>query len=127
LIILLASCVCAFALDPSLDVSQYAHTMWKFRDGFTKGAVFAITQTPDGYLWLGTEFGLVRFDGRRAVPWQPPRNQDLPPGGINALLVSRNGTLWIGTWNGLASWKDGNLTRYPQLDGEMIFDLFEES
>jgi ligand-binding sensor domain-containing protein len=55
--ILLACCACAFALDPSLDVSQYAHTTWKFRDGITKGAVFSIAQTPDGYLWLGTELG----------------------------------------------------------------------
>jgi ligand-binding sensor domain-containing protein len=55
--ILLACCACAFALNPSLDVSQYAHATWKFRDGITKGAVFSIAQTPDGYLWLGTELG----------------------------------------------------------------------
>src|SRR2546428_8878199 len=63
---------CAFALDPSLDVSQYAHTSWKIRDGFTKGIISSIAQTPDGYLWLGTEFGLLRFDGARSVSWQPP-------------------------------------------------------
>jgi signal transduction histidine kinase/ligand-binding sensor domain-containing protein len=124
--ILLACCRCAFALDPSLDISQYAHTMWKFRDGFTKGAIFSVAQTPDGYLWLGTEFGLVRFDGVRAVPWQPPQNQHLPPGIIYSLLVSRNGTLWIGTWTGLASWKDGKLTRYPEIDGEIVFHLLED-
>src|SRR5215469_11887257 len=126
LIIPLAWCICALALDPSLDVSQYAHTMWKFRDGFTRGAVFVIAQTPDGYLWLGTEFGLVRFDGIRAVPWQPPKTQTLPPGPIYALLASRNGTLWIGTWTGLTSWKDGNVTRYPELEGEAVFDLLED-
>src|SRR5215469_2577525 len=63
-------CRCALALNPSLDVSQYAHTAWKFRDGFTKGTIVSIAQTPDGYLWLGTEFGLLRFDGVRSVPWQ---------------------------------------------------------
>jgi signal transduction histidine kinase/ligand-binding sensor domain-containing protein len=124
--ILLACCACAFALDPSLDVSQYAHTTWKFRDGITKGAVFSIAQTPDGYLWLGTEFGLVRFDGTRAVPWQPSENQHLPSGAIYALLVSRDGTFWIGTWTGLASWKDGKVTRYPELDGEAVFSLLED-
>ena len=71
-VVLLAWCPCAMALDPALDVSQYAHTSWKVRDGFVKGAIFAIAQTPDGYLWLGTESGLYRFDGVRAVPWQPP-------------------------------------------------------
>jgi len=76
--ILLAWCPCAFTLDPSLDVSQYAHTAWKIRDGFTKGTISSIAQTPDGYLWLGTEFGLLRFDGVRNVPWQPSPNHHLP-------------------------------------------------
>jgi ligand-binding sensor domain-containing protein len=53
----------AYALNPALDVSQYAHTAWKIREGFTKGAIYAIAQTPDSYLWLSTEFGLLRFDG----------------------------------------------------------------
>src|ERR1700745_910493 len=63
---------CAFALDPSLDISQYAHTAWKIREGFTRGQVDSITQTPDGYLWLGAEFGLLCFDGIWGVPWQRP-------------------------------------------------------
>ena len=53
------------ALDPSLDVSQYGHTAWTARNGFSVGAIFAMAQTPDGYLWLGSEFGLFRFDGVR--------------------------------------------------------------
>src|ERR1700686_2684300 len=71
LAILLACCSCAFALDPSLDINQYAHTAWKIREGFSKGRVTSFTQTPDGYLWLGTEFGLLRFDGVRNVPLGP--------------------------------------------------------
>ena len=69
--ILLAYCPCVLALDPSLDVSQYAHTAWKVSEGFSKGVIFSIAQTPDGYLWLGTEFGLLRFDGVRNTEWQP--------------------------------------------------------
>ena len=76
---ILLACPAALALDPALDLSQYAHTAWKIRDGFFKGAILAIAQTPDGYLWLGTEFGLLRFDGVRAVPWAA---QHLPPGRI---------------------------------------------
>src|SRR5262245_37370483 len=79
----------AFALNPALDVSQYAHTSWKIRDGFPKGQVISIAQTPDGYLWLGTEFGLVRFDGVRNVPWRPPPDQHLPSTNILSLLVAR--------------------------------------
>src|SRR5215467_13287090 len=107
----------AFALDPALDVSQYAHSSWRIRDGFFKGAIYSMAQTPDGYLWLGTEFGLLRFDGIRNVPWQPPSDQELPSSTISRLLATRDGTLWIGTISGLASWKNGKLTQYPELDG----------
>src|SRR5262249_59965521 len=103
-VILLAAC--AFALDPKLDVSQYAHTAWRIREGFARGSITPIAQTPDGYLWLGTEFGLLHFDGVRTVPWQPPSDQHLPSSNISRLLVTRDGTLWIGTYKGLASWKD---------------------
>src|SRR5262245_51384749 len=112
---LLAWCPGALALNPSLDVSQYAHTAWKIRDGFTRGAIFAIAQTPDGYLWLGTESGLVRFDGVQTVPWQPSAGQRLPSNFINALLVARDGTLWIGTTRGLASLRDGKLSIYRKV------------
>jgi signal transduction histidine kinase/ligand-binding sensor domain-containing protein len=123
---MLAWCARAVALDPSLDISQYAHTMWRVRDGFAKGEIDSIAQTPDGYLWLGTEFGLFRFDGMRAVPWQPPGNQHLPPGTVYSLLVSQNGTVWIGTRKGLASWKDGKLKRYQELEGEFIYAVLED-
>src|SRR3977135_3265111 len=93
--ILLGWCPPALALNPSLDVSQYAHTAWKIRDGFTKGQITSIAQTPDGYLWLGTEFGLLRFDGVRNVPWQPPADQRLPNSWIRSLAAAPHGTLWV--------------------------------
>ena len=104
---LLALPTSALALDSALDVSQYAHTAWKVRDGFTKGVINAIAQGPEGYLWLGTDYGLYRFDGVRAVPWQPPPGQQLPSNFIASLLVARDGTLWIGTLQGLSSWREG--------------------
>jgi ligand-binding sensor domain-containing protein len=119
-------CPCAFALDPALDVSQYAHTAWKIREGFSKGLITSIAQTPDGYVWLGTEFGLLRFDGVRNVPWQPPPDQHLPSTNIFGLLASRDGTLWIGTRKGLASWKGGRITQYPELAGLAVGPLLED-
>jgi len=116
---------CAFALDPSLDVNQYSHTAWTVRGGFFKSSISAIVQTPDGYIWLGTESGLLRFDGVRAIPWQPPSNQHLPPGTIRSLLVSQDGTLWIGA-HGLATWKNGKLTEYPELADQIVFALLED-
>jgi signal transduction histidine kinase/ligand-binding sensor domain-containing protein len=117
---------CALALNPALDVSQYAHTSWKIRDGFSKGTIDAIAQTPDGYLWLGTEFGLLRFDGVRNVVWQPPAGETLPSTWVRSLLVGRDGTLWIGTLKGLASWKDGKLAQYPRIGGMSVDTLLED-
>jgi len=122
----LAWCSCAFALNPSLDINQYAHTAWTVRDGFFKGSVTSIAQTPDGYLWLGTESGLLRFDGVRSVPWQPPAGEHLPSSNIRKLLAARDGRLWIGTNEGLASWKDGKLAHYPELDGRAVLTVFED-
>jgi len=124
--ILLTASTCAFALDPSLDVSQYEHTAWKIREGFTKGTVFSMAQTPDGYLWLGTEFGLVRFDGVQTIPWQPPAGQALPSNYIRDLLVTSDGTLWIGTLKGLASWKNGTLIGYPEIAGHVVGPLLQD-
>ena len=115
----------ALALNPSLDVSQYAHTSWTARDGFSVGSIFAIAQTPDGYLWLGSEFGLFRFDGLHAVPWHPPAGQQLPQKPY-ALLVSRDGTLWIGTFAGLVSWDGQKLTQYPQIGHRFVTSLVED-
>jgi ligand-binding sensor domain-containing protein len=124
--ILLACCPCAFALNPSLDINQYAHTAWTVREGFFKGGIYSIAQTTDGYLWLGTQFGLLRFDGVRSVPWQPPAGEQLPSSIIRRLLAARDGRLWIGTDKGLANWKDGKLTHYPELAGQSVFTLVED-
>jgi signal transduction histidine kinase/ligand-binding sensor domain-containing protein len=123
---LLAWCPGAFALNPALDVSQYVHTAWRIRDGFSKGTINSIAQTPDGYLWLGTEVGMLRFDGMRPVPWQPPSGPSLPSSNIQTLLTTKDGVLWIGTDLGLAWWKDGKLTRYEPLGGRFIGSLVED-
>ena len=123
---LLAGRLCVFALDPTLDVSQYAHTAWKIREGFTKGTITSIAQTPDGYLWLGTEFGLLRFDGVRNDLWQPPPDQHLPDSYVRSLLAARDGTLWIGTAKGLTSWKNRRLALYPELAEKAVDSLLED-
>jgi ligand-binding sensor domain-containing protein len=116
----------AYALDPALDVSQYAHTEWTAGAGLTTGKINAIAQTPDGYLWLGTDFGLFRFDGVRAVQWRPPAGQQLPSNSVSSLYTSRDGTLWIGTLKGPASWKDGRLKEYPELAGFYVVRILED-
>ncbi len=96
------------------------------RDGSLKSNVWSIAQTADGYLWLGTAVGLFRFDGVRGVPWQPPGGERLASNTITRLLVARDGRLWLGTLKGLASWKDGRLTHYPEVPSQLIDTLVED-
>src|SRR5580658_6175972 len=124
--LLLAWCPGAFALDPSLDISQYAHTAWRVHDGSAIGAANVFAQTPDGYLWLGTQFGLLRFDGVRATPWQPPAGKALPDDRIRTLFAARDGILWIGTNRGLVSWDGIKLIQYPQFDETPVTGLVED-
>jgi signal transduction histidine kinase/ligand-binding sensor domain-containing protein len=103
----------AVALDPSRQVSQYGHTVWRTSDGDLPSIPHVIAQTTDGYLWIGTEDGLVRFDGIRFVPWKPPAGESFCSCGVVSLLGGRDGSLWIGTPKGLYLSKDGTLTNYP--------------
>ncbi|AXC10169.1 Membrane associated, signal transduction histidine kinase-like ATPase [Acidisarcina polymorpha] len=114
LTLLLATCS-ARAVDANTRISQYGHTVWRIQDGVFSGAPNAIAQTTDGYLWIGTQNGLVRFDGVRFVPWIPPKGK-LLSSGIFALLAARDGGLWIGTSANLAHLQNGNLTNY--MDGQ---------
>ena len=124
--VLLACCRNSLALNPSLDITQYAHNAWLFREGFPTGSISSMTQTPDGYLWLGTEFGLWRFDGVRPARWHPPGADRLPEDRINALLAARDGTLWIGWHEGLSSWNGARLIRFPEFDGYNVSALLED-
>ncbi|MGA6982541.1 MAG: two-component regulator propeller domain-containing protein, partial [Candidatus Sulfotelmatobacter sp.] len=100
------------ALDPTKHVSQYTHTAWRIQDGAFAGAPNAIAQTADGYLWIGTLAGLVRFDGVRFVPWTAPDKKALLSSDIYSLLGATDGSLWIGSGHGLSRWKTGDLTNY---------------
>jgi signal transduction histidine kinase/ligand-binding sensor domain-containing protein len=101
-----------WAVDPSRHISQYAHTAWRIQDAVFSGSPNAITQTKDGYLWIGTQTGLVRFDGVRFVPWIPPDGQHLPSSNVISLLGARDGSLWIGMDGGLSRWDKRDLTSY---------------
>ncbi|WP_321475560.1 two-component regulator propeller domain-containing protein [uncultured Paludibaculum sp.] len=84
----------AFAIDPNRAMSQYVRDRWSTESGFPKGAVYDIAQTTDGYLWFGTERGLVRFDGRsfHLIRDADPR---LSTGHVLGLIGDRDGALWV--------------------------------
>jgi PAS domain S-box-containing protein len=108
-----------------LEINQYAHTAWTVRDGFFNGAINAIGQDRAGYLLLATEFGLLRFDGVRAVPG--PADEHIARGDIRAVFAASDGRVWIGTALGLSSWKDGHLTDYAELAGQRVLSVLEDT
>jgi signal transduction histidine kinase/streptogramin lyase len=116
---LLAYCPCAFAVDPTIQVTQYAHSSWRVQDGAFRGAPAVITQTKDGYLWIGTDLGLVRFDGVRFVSWNPPSGEKLADPRVFSLLAARDGSLWVGTGYSISHWVNGKLINYPPLSGRI--------
>src|ERR1700687_4739511 len=113
------------ALDTGRQISQYGHTAWRIEDGVFAGTPNVMAQTTDGYLWIGTQAGLMRFDGVRFVSWRPPEGNALPSSRINSLLGARDGSLWIGTSAGLARWRNGNLTNYKDATAS-IMEILED-
>src|SRR5258708_4377750 len=95
----------AMAVDPARQISQYGHSAWRSQDGYLPGLPMTLAQGPDGYLWIGTLSGLVRFDGVRFSRWSAPEGEHLPSDAITRLLATPDGSLWIGTQQGLSRWK----------------------
>jgi signal transduction histidine kinase/ligand-binding sensor domain-containing protein len=100
----------ASALDPHRLISQYAHTVWRVQDGFPHGP-HMITQTSDGYIWIAAD-RLLRYDGVTMAP-VPPQKSFPTESGINWLLGSRDGSLWMATYHGLHRLKDGEAFSLP--------------
>ena len=124
--VLLGGCTWSFCAEPlaghqpvrayRLDYPRRVRYGHHLRDG------------PDaGRLSLARRRNLACFasDGVRFVRWQPPAGQQLPESSY-ALLVTRDGTLWIGTFAGLASWNNGKLTQYPEVGARFITSLLED-
>jgi ligand-binding sensor domain-containing protein len=82
----------ALGLYPHKLASQFTHTSWSAKDGIPR-PVRAIAQTRNGYLWLGTEAGLYRFDGLRFVPWEPSFGEQLLSSVIKSPYAARDGSL----------------------------------
>ncbi|MET0232795.1 MAG: two-component regulator propeller domain-containing protein [Rhodanobacteraceae bacterium] len=107
----------ATALDPVHKLSQYGHTAWRVQDGALAGIPYVFAQTTDGYLWVGTSDGLLRFDGVRLVPVTP--SPALEHTAIYALMADPKGGLWIGSSNGLAYWVNGDFKLFEETRGRV--------
>jgi ligand-binding sensor domain-containing protein/signal transduction histidine kinase len=108
----------ALALDPGRPLTRYSLDAWSVDRGLPDSAVFAIVQTRDGYLWVGTTEGLARFDGLRFTVFDKANTPAIRHNQIQALLEDDTGALWIGTYGGgLVRLKDGRFEAYTTAEG----------
>jgi signal transduction histidine kinase/ligand-binding sensor domain-containing protein len=115
-LLLLAVSRSSLGLDPDRTIEQFFHTTWTVSDGAPSG-ITQMVQTTDGYLWLATQTGLIRFDGVRFLPYEPA-NRMLPSHTIASLLATPDGGLWMGfVPSGAAFLKGGQLVTYDQSSG----------
>src|SRR3984957_20505584 len=83
----------SWAIDPNRAMSQYVRDRWGTEQGFPRGSVYAIAQTPDGYLWIGSEAGLVRFDGTNFRVMRDPTGSFIFTS-VLGLAADKDGNLW---------------------------------
>jgi signal transduction histidine kinase/ligand-binding sensor domain-containing protein len=106
----------ASALDPHQPLAQLYHTSWGAKEG-VNGEVHALAQTVDGFLWVGTTDGLLRFDGISFERYRPETGS-LMGVSVSALMAVPDGGLWVGFKRGGASFlKRGRVTNYSDSDG----------
>jgi ligand-binding sensor domain-containing protein/signal transduction histidine kinase len=120
---------CALALDPALQPSQYVLETWQTADGLPENSAVAIARTPDGYLWIGAEEGLARFDGVRFSVFDGSNESAIPGKSITVLHVDRGGRLLIGTSGGMAVLENGRFRSYGAaagLDHVAILAILED-
>lgn len=113
----LGSCGAAWPLERGKALTQYVLDTWGPKDGLSQHSVHAITQTRDGYLWLATEDGLVRFDGVRFTSFNSRNTRGFGHDYVHALREAQDGSLWVGTYHGLTRLKDGEFVTYTEKDG----------
>ncbi len=144
--ILVLAAMPVFGLDPNRTLTQYAHRIWQTQQGLPQGTIYSILQTHDGYLWLGSQTGLIRFDGVRFEPagpanaWVRSALEDshhalwiataesgifriegesttrYGSGNVNCLALAKNGDVWACTDAGLTRISSGKLTVFPAVN-----------
>jgi ligand-binding sensor domain-containing protein/signal transduction histidine kinase len=105
------------APPPAPPAGPFIARTWGTADGLPQNSVTSIVQTRDGYLWLGTFGGLVRFDGQAFTVFTPDNTSGLGSARIVELLEDRKGVLWIGTETGLTKYDAGRFSTYTTRDG----------
>ncbi len=119
-------------LDPQRPISQYLHDIWTIDQGLPQNGILAIAQGRDGYLWLGTEAGLVRFDGVSFTTFTTANTSALKDNYVSAVMVDssqRPTDILVGTWVGGVSrlgWGAGTSAAIPGAEGSFVNGLYRD-
>lgn len=117
-ILLFLTCLsCGVAIPPNLSLQQCRMDNWSVRDGLPERVIYSIAQTPDGFIWLATDEGLIRFDGGAFKIFNTSNTTGLIDNKMRNLLVDKNGQLWYGaTWSGFGKFSNNRFIRYGPKD-----------
>jgi len=99
-------------------LSQYVHKIYSSEEGLPQNSGRALLQTRDGFIWIGTQDGLVRFNGDVFRVFDKDNTPGIHHNDVTSLLETDDSTLWIGTYNGLTSLKDGVFIYHPVTGGQ---------
>ena len=114
LVVLVVVCAAGCAAIHADSLDGYIRRVWQAPDGLPEQTVQAFAQTPDGYLWVGTTGGLLRFDGVHFTVFNRQNTPALEENSVFCLKVTQDGTLWIGTeGGGVVSYAGGQFRAWP--------------
>lgn len=115
MIALVVSTAKGFCSEPA---PSYSMRVWEIRDGLPDEVIQSFSQTRDGYLWIGTTTGLLRFDGAQFTLFDQSNTPALAARSVFCLSITSDGTLWIGTeGGGLVQYRDGSFRTFSSKDG----------
>lgn len=113
-----ASCALASPTSGEAEMTDFSRRVWRMEDGLPQSRIQAISQTREGYLWIGTSGGLVRFDGVRFVVFDHSNTPTFRDDSVLALHPARDGSLWIGTeGGGVLHYQNGKFHSYARQEG----------
>ena len=121
--------LCMFSLDIQKKIPQYVNRTWRELNGISISMITCLAQTREGYLWIGTQGGLIRFDGVKFLKFNTQNTREMKVNFITTLLADHNDMLWIGTRAGLVNFRDGHfflLKGSQLLSNDIIYSIFED-
>lgn len=116
------------ALPADREVKQYVRRSWSIEQGLPHGTVRGFAQTSDGYLWLATYEGIVRFNGEHFRVFDHANTAGIPNSTILSVTRGRDDTLWLGTVAGLVRSRNGEfqpIAREPGVPDEQVLAIEE--